>query len=426
MTAPTVGPIASTPPGAGALAVDVEEVRRDFPILSTTVNGKPLVYLDNAASTQKPRAVIERITKYYSEEHANIHRGIHHLSQIATQAYEDVRSRVKEFLGASRSEEIVFVRGTTEAVNLVVASSCRRTLRPGDEIVLSGMEHHSNIVPWQMVCQETGAKLRVAPVDDRGDIRLDEYRKLLGPRTRFVAVVHVSNALGTVNPVREMIAEVRKLEQRVPVLVDGAQAVAHMPVDVREIDCDFYAFSGHKLFGPTGVGALYGRYELLDAMSPYQGGGEMILSVTWEETTYNKVPYRFEAGTPNIAGVVGLGAAIDYVEGIGLPAIARYEKELLDYATRRLLEIEGLRLIGDSPTRASILGFVLEGIHPHDIGTILDQEGIAVRAGHHCAQPVMQRFGVSATVRASIAFYNTREEIDRLVDALRKVNEVFG
>ncbi len=403
----------------------VDEVRNDFPILKKTVYGKPLVYLDNAATTQKPQSVIDAITRYYSEDNSNIHRGVHFLSERATTAFEDVRVKVQNFLGAARPEEIVFVRGTTEGINLVANSYCRKRLQPGDEIVISGMEHHSNIVPWQMVCKETGAVLRVAPINDRGELLFDEYKQLLGPKTRFVAIVQVSNALGTVNPVREMIQEVRRLDHHVPVLVDGAQAAAHMQVDVQDLDCDFYAFSSHKVYGPTGVGVLYGRYDILDAMPPYEGGGEMILSVTYEKTTYNKLPHKFEAGTPNIAGVIGLGAALDYLQGLDLQEIAAHEQDLLLYGTERV-RAEGIRLIGTAAAKTSILSLVFGDVHPHDVGTILDREGIAVRAGHHCAQPVMAHFGVPSTVRASLAVYNTREELDRLTDALRKVKEVFG
>jgi len=407
----------------GSSALDVRTIRADFPILARTVCGKPLTYLDNAATTQKPRVVIDTLTRYYEEENSNIHRGVHSLSQEATTAYEQVRSDVRELLNTARNEEVVFVRGTTEAINLVASSFVRPRLSAGDEVLITAMEHHSNIVPWQLVCQATGATLRVAPVNDRGEVDLDEYRRAFSPRTRFASVVHVSNALGTINPVRVMIAEAHRHD--VPILVDGAQAVAHAPVDVRDLDCDFYAFSGHKIFGPTGIGVLYGKLEHLEAMSPYQGGGDMILSVTFEKTVYNRVPARFEAGTPHIAGAIGLGAALRYVREIGLDRIARYESDLLAYGTARLEEIEGLRLIGTAREKASVLGFILGDVHPHDVGTILDHEGIAVRAGHHCAQPVMDRFGVPATVRASLAFYNTREEIDRLVEGLHKVRELF-
>jgi len=403
---------------------DVQRVRNDFPILKMRIRGKPLVYLDNAASTQKPAAVIDAYNVFYSGCYSNIHRGVYHLSETATKAYEDAREKARAFIHAGSAEETVFVRGTTEGINLVAHSFGRSRLREGDEVLISWMEHHSNIVPWQMACDAAGAKLRVVPINDRGEFLLDAYEKLLGPKTRIVAVSHVSNALGTVNPVKEIVA--RAHAAGVPVLLDGAQAVAHTAVDVRDLGCDFYVFSGHKLFGPTGVGILYGRRELLDAMPPYQGGGDMIRSVTFEKTVYNDVPYRFEAGTPNIAGAIGLGAAIDYVRAIGLDAIAAYESDVYAYAVQRLASIPGLRLIGTARHRVSVLSFVLEGMHPHDIGTILDQEGIAVRTGHHCAQPVMERFGVPATARASLALYNTREEVDALVRGIDKVREVLG
>ena len=407
---------------AGAFAV--KEVRADFPVLHQNVHGKPLVYLDNAATTQKPQVVIDAVRCYYEADNANIHRGVHELSVRATEAYERARRTVQRFIGAARSEEIIFVRGATEAINLVAATFGRSRIGAGDEIVVSAMEHHSNIVPWQILCEQTGAKLRVVPMNDDGELRLDEYEKLVGPRTRLVAVVHVSNALGTINPVREMIEMAHRHD--VPVLVDGAQAVPHMSVDVSELDCDFYAFSGHKLFGPTGVGVLYGKRALLEAMPPYQGGGEMISSVTFEKSTYAELPNRFEAGTPNIAGAVGLGAAIDYIERIGLDNIVAYEEDLLAYATEALSAIPEVRLIGTAKQKASVLSFVVEGVHPHDVGTILDTEGIAIRTGHHCAQPVMQRFDIPATARASLAFYNTRAEIDALAAAVRETIEVFA
>ena len=404
-------------------AVDPRQVRPDFPALHQDVNGQPLVYLDNAATTQKPQAVIEAMRAFYAYDNANVHRGVHMLSVRATEAYETARRKVQAFIGAAWPEEIVFVRGATEAINLVAQTFGRTGVRPGDEIVISGMEHHSNIVPWQMLCEQSDAQLRVIPLNDQGELLYDAYQGLLGPRTRLVAVTHVSNALGTINPLRDMIQAAHR--HGIPVLVDGAQAVPHVSVNVQELDCDFYAFSGHKVFGPTGVGVLYGKRALLEAMPPYQGGGEMISNVTFECTTYAAPPYRFEAGTPNIAGVVGLGAAIDYLTRIGLEVIAAYEAELLEYATRAVAEVPGLRLIGTAAHKASVLSFVLEGIHPHDVGTILDQAGIAIRTGHHCAQPVMQRFGVPATCRASLALYNTREEIDALVAGLRHVREVF-
>jgi cysteine desulfurase/selenocysteine lyase len=410
-------------PRAAARTLDVERVRQDFPILRETVHGKPLVYLDNAASAQKPRAVIEAEAAVYERYYSNIHRGVHSLSMRSTDAYEAAREKVRLFIGAGHSREVVFTRGTTESINLVASSYGRRHVGKGDEVLITGLEHHSNIVPWQMLCEETGARLRVAPLDDRGDVILEEMETLIGPRTKLVAFAHVSNALGTVNPVKRMVEMAHT--RGVPVLVDGAQAAPHLKVDVRELDCDFYALSSHKLYGPTGVGVLYGKAAHLQAMPPYQGGGDMILSVTFEKTTYNELPYKFEAGTPNIAGVIGLGAAVDWVRGLGHEAIAAHEHELLEYGTRKLLEVPGVRLIGTAREKAAVLSFVLEGVHPHDIGTVLDYEGIAVRTGHHCAQPVMERYGVPATARASLAVYNTRAEIDVLVQALHKVREVF-
>jgi cysteine desulfurase/selenocysteine lyase len=405
-------------------AFDVCKIREDFPILKQTVHGKPLVYLDNAATSQKPRVVIETLTRYYMAENANIHRGVHYLSATATEAYEGARARVQRFLNAGDAREIIFVRQATEGINLVAQTYGRRHVQAGDEIIISAIEHHSNIVPWQILCEEKGATLRVIPINDAGELRLEEYARLLGPRTRLVAVTHVSNALGTIVPVRQIIDLAHRWG--VPVLLDGAQAVPHLTVDVQALECDFYVFSGHKLFGPTGIGILYGKADLLEAMPPYQGGGEMIRSVTFEKTLYAPLPYKFEAGTPHIAGGIGLGAAIDYVTGIGMEAIGAYEHTLLEYGTAALSGIPGLRIIGTASEKASVLSFVLEGVHPHDIGTILDQEGIAIRTGHHCAQPVMERFGISATARASLAFYNTREEIDALVAGLHKVREVFG
>jgi len=403
---------------------DVQRIRADFPVLDQSVNGHPLAYLDNAATAQKPRAVIDAVRHYYEHDNANVHRGVHRLSMRATDAYEGARVAVQKFIGAARSEEIVFTRGTTEAINLVAQSFVRPRLEAGDEILISHIEHHANIVPWQMLCEQTGAVLKVIPINDVGEIDLDAFDKLLGPKTRLFAIVHVSNALGTITPLREMAHRAR--ERGVPVVVDGAQAVPHMAVNVRELDCDFYAISGHKMFGPTGIGALYGRHELLEAMPPYQGGGEMIKSVTFEKTIYNDVPNKFEAGTPNIAGGVGVGAAVAYLNEVGLDRIAAYEQALLEYATKALSEIPEVRLIGTAKDKASVLSFVVEGVHPHDVGTILDQEGIAVRTGHHCAQPVMQRFRVPATARASFAFYNTFEEADRLVAGVKRVLEVFG
>ena len=405
-------------------AFDIEKIRREFPILRREIRGKRLVYLDNAATTQKPQAVIDRIVKYYSEENSNVHRGVHYLSEIATEAYEGVRTTVKDFLNARDVKEIVFTRGTTESINLVVHSWGRKNVGAGDEVIISAIEHHSNIVPWQMLCDEKGAKLRIIPVNDQGELQLDEFERMLNGRVKMVAVGHISNALGTVNPVRR-ITELAHAAGAV-VLIDGAQGVPHGTVDVRDIDCDFYAFSGHKVYAPTGVGVLYGKQSLLEAMPPWQGGGDMILSVSFEKTTYNALPYKFEAGTPNIEGVIGLGEALRYLTALGVANVAAWEHELLVYATARLQEIKGLRVIGTAAEKASVISFVLEGIHPHDIGTILDQEGIAIRTGHHCAQPLMMRFNVPATGRASFGLYNTREEADVLVTGLHKVIEVFG
>ena len=407
----------------GMTAYDVGRIRADFPILSSTVRGNPLVYLDNAATTHKPRQVIERITRYYSEENSNVHRGVHYLSEVATVAYEDGRTVVKRFIGARDEKEIVFTRGTTESINLVAQAWGRANVGEGDEILISAIEHHSNIVPWQMLCEEKLATLRVIPVNDAGELLIDEYERMLNPRVKLVAVGHASNALGTINPVKRMIAAAHANGSLV--LVDGAQGVPHIRVDVQDLDCDFYAFSGHKVYGPTGVGVLYGREALLDAMPPWQGGGDMILSVSFEKTTYNALPYKFEAGTPNIAGVIGLAAALEYVSSIGIEAISAHELDLQRYATARLRELDGLRLIGTAREKAAVVSFVLEGVHPHDIGTILDQEGIAVRTGHHCAQPLMMRFNVPATGRASFGLYNTREEADALLAGLQKVIEVF-
>ena len=402
---------------------DVERVRRDFPALHQKVHGKPLVYLDNAATSQKPQAVIDALVHYYSKINSNIHRGIHQLSEQATAAYEQARAGVKDFINAAEEREIVFVRGTTEAINLVAQSYGRAFVKPGDEIVITAMEHHSNIVPWQLLGEQTGARLRVVPINDEGELLIDELEPMLTGKTRLVAVAHVSNALGTINPVKRIVQTAHR--RGIPVLIDGAQAVPHMKVDVRDLDCDFYAFSAHKMFGPTGVGILYGKARWLEKMPPYQGGGSMISLVTFEKTHYNALPYKFEAGTPDIAGGIALGAAIDYLGSIDFEAAARYEKGVLDYGSEVLSEIEGLRIIGQASEKAGVLSFVLDGVHPHDIGTILDREGVAVRAGHHCAMPIMQRYGVPATARASLAFYNTREEIDALGRAVRKVREVF-
>ena len=411
------------PTKASLSAFDAERLRRDFPILHQAVHGRPLVYLDNAATSQKPRQVLEALDHYYQFDNANIHRGVHTLSERATAVYEGARDKVQRFINAADRREIVFVRGATEAINLVAQSYARPRLRPGDEILITEMEHHSNIVPWQMVCEQTGAILKVAPIDEAGELKLDEFHRLLNARTKLLAVVHVSNALGTINPVKEMVDAAHALG--VPVLLDGAQAVPHVMVDVQSLDCEFYVFSGHKLYAPTGIGALYGKAALLEAMPPYQGGGDMIRSVSFTKTEYNALPYKFEAGTPHIAGGIGLGAAIDYLSGIGLDAIADWEDELLRYATARALEIPGLRLIGTASRKAGILSFVLDGVHPHDIGTILDHEGVAIRTGHHCAMPVMEHFAVPATARASLALYNTRGDVDSLIAAILKVKEVF-
>jgi len=406
-----------------AVGWDVEKVRKDFPVLSQSVNGKPLVYLDNAASSQVPQLVIDRGSKYLAEQHSNIHRGVHYLSQHATTAYEAAREKIKRFINAKEAKECIFVRGTTEGINLVAASYGRKFIGEDDEIVVSQMEHHSNIIPWQQVAEEKGAKIRVIPMNEHGELIIDEYENLLNERTRIVAVAHVSNSLGTVNPIKEMVATAHKFG--VPVCVDGAQSVPHFPVDVQDLDCDFFAFSGHKMFGPTGSGILYGKREWLDKMPPYQTGGGMIRSVSFEKTTFAPIPDKFEAGTPAIAAGIGLGAAVDYISARDFKAAAAYEHKLLEYATQRLSDIPGVKIIGTAANKASVLSFTIEGVHPHDIGTILDQDGIAVRAGHHCAQPVMQFFAVPATARASFAFYNTREEVDKLADAIQKVIEVF-
>ncbi len=407
---------------AGGIAVAA--VRRDFPALNQLVHGKPLAYLDNAATTQKPQAVMDTLLHYYTRDNSNIHRGVHLLSQRATDAYEDARVKAQRFLNAAESREVIYVRGTTEAINLVASTWGRANLKAGDEIIISAMEHHSNIVPWQILRDQLGCMLRVVPINDRGEFLLEEYEKLLSPRTKLVSVAHVSNALGTVNPVRQIIEMAH--HQGAVVLLDGAQGAQHIKVDVRALDCDFYAFSGHKTYGPTGIGVLYGKAALLESMPPYQGGGDMISSVTFEKTTYNRIPYKFEAGTQNIAGAIGLGAALDYVTALGQHEVAAHERDLLEYGTARLSEITGLRLIGTAREKVGVLSFVLDDIHPHDIGTILDHEGIAIRAGHHCAQPLMQRFGIAATARASLALYNTREDVDRLVAGIHRVREVFG
>ncbi|HYG81115.1 MAG TPA: cysteine desulfurase [Pyrinomonadaceae bacterium] len=410
--------------GTAGLAWDVERIREDFPVLRQTVNGKPLVYLDNAASSQVPQIVIDRGSVYLEQEHSNIHRGVHYLSQKATTAYEGAREKVKRFINARESRECIFVRGATEGINLVMHGYGRKFVTAGDEVIISAMEHHANIVPWQMLCEEKGARLRVIPMNDAGELLLDEYDALLNERTKIVAVTHISNALGTVNPVKEIIARAHKYG--VPVIIDGAQAAPHMKIDVQDLDADFYIISGHKMFAPTGSGVVYGKAEWLERMNPFQGGGDMIRTVSFEKTTYAGLPNKFEAGTPAIASQIGLGAAIDYLNAVGREQAVAYEQELLAYATARLTDIPGVRVIGTAREKASVLAFVIEDVHPHDVGTILDQEGIAIRAGHHCAQPVMQHFGVPATARASFAFYNTREEVDRLAAAVQKVIEVFA
>lgn len=405
-------------------AFDIDAVRKDFPILDQEVNGHPLVYLDNAASSQKPVQVIEAVDNYYRLDNANVHRGVHRLSQRATDAYEGAREKVRGFLGAKSDKEIIFVRGATEAINLVAQSFVRPQVGPGDEILISHIEHHANIVPWQMVCEQTGAQLKVIPMLESGELDLSGLDELLNERTKILAIGHVSNALGTINPIKDMIAKAKA--KSIPVLVDGAQAVPHLTVDVQDLDCDFYVFSGHKMFAPTGIGALYGKQDLLEAMPPWQGGGDMILSVSFEHTQYNTLPYKFEAGTPHIAGAVGLGAAIDYMQSLGIDNLAAYEHQLLETATARLEAMDGIRIIGTAKDKASVLSFMIEDVHPHDVGTIFDQEGVAIRAGHHCAQPVMQFYGIAATARASFAFYNTEQEIDALVNAIKTTQELFA
>jgi cysteine desulfurase/selenocysteine lyase len=412
--------MSQTPPHA----LNVQSLREQFPILSQRVHGKPLAYLDNAATSQKPQAVVDAIAHYYREYNANVHRGLHRLSELATNAYEQARGKAQRFLGAADAKEVIFTRGTTEAVNLVASSWGRSNLKTGDEVLISHMEHHSNIVPWQLVCEQTGAILRVIPVNDRGELLMDAFAALLTDRTRIVSVVHVSNALGTINPVKDIVRMAH--ERGALVMIDGAQAAPHMPIDVRDIACDFYAISGHKMFGPTGIGALYGKSALLMNMPPYQGGGEMIANVTFEETLYADPPTRFEAGTPNIAGAIGLGAAIDWMKSLDWSKVSSHEHELLEYGTRQLNEIPGLRMIGTAAKKAAVLSFVIEGQHPYELGQILDHEGVAIRTGHHCAQPLMERFGVPATCRASLAMYNTREEIDALMNALNKAAKMLA
>ena len=411
-------------PTSSVPSFDVEAVRRDFPILQQKVHGKPLVYLDNAATTQKPQAVIDRITQYYETENSNIHRGVHHLSELSTNAYEDVRKQASRFIGAAEASEIIFLRGTTEAINLVAQGWGRPKLGPQDELVVTEMEHHSNIVPWQMLCEQTGATLRVAPIDDQGDVILEKYERLLNDKTRLVAMPHISNALGTIPPIRQMITMAQ--QHGALTLVDGAQAIAHLPVNVAELGCDFYTVSAHKMFGPTGVGFLYGRRELLEEMQPWQGGGDMISTVSFSGTSWNKVPHKFEAGTPDIAGVIGLGEAIRYLQGLDSQQVMAHEEQLLSVARQKVGAIPGVKLIGSAVQQASILSFTVQGVHPHDVGTILDQAGVAIRAGHHCAQPVMEHFGVPATVRASFALYNTQREVDALVAGLQEVREIFS
>jgi len=404
--------------------LDVEALRREFPVLSRQVNGRPLCYLDSAASSQRPQFVIDAISRYYETTHANVHRGVHKLSQEATDLFEGAREKLRRFINARSTREVIFVRGTTEAINLVAQSYARPRLQPGDEILISWLEHHANIVPWQMVCEQTGAVLKVIPITRSGEVDYAAFESLLSDRTRLVALSHVSNALGTIVPVERFIREARR--RGIPVLLDGAQAAPHMPVDVQALDCDFYCFSGHKMCGPTGIGVLYGRESLLAAMPPWQGGGDMILAVSFKGTVYNELPYKFEAGTPHIAGAIGLGAAVDYLESIGLERIAAAEQDLLEYATKRLAGIPGLTLVGTAPAKAAVVSFTVDGVHPHDLGTILDHEGVAIRTGHHCAMPVMEFFGLPATARASFAFYNTRLEVDRLVEALHIAREMLG
>ena len=407
-----------------ASALDVERIRADFPILNLEINGRPLAYLDNAASSQMPKQVIDRLVHYQTSEHANIHRAVHALSETATADYEGARRKIQRFINAKEEREVIYTRGTTDSVNLVMQGYGRAFLGAGDEIIVSQLEHHSNIVPWQMLCEEKGARLRVIPCNDAGELLLDDYAKLFNSSTKFVAIAHVSNALGTINPVKDMIATAHR--HGVPVLVDGAQAVPHMKVDVQDLDCDFYAFSGHKMCGPTGIGILYGKAQLLEKMKPFEGGGDMILSVTFEKTTYNAIPHKFEAGTPPIAAAIGLGAAVEYLEGVGLDRIAAHEHDLLTYATEAFTQLKGVRIVGTARNKAAVLSFTVQGVHPHDVGTILNEDGVAVRTGHHCAQPVMQRFGIPATARASFYLYNTFAEVDALVAGIRRVQKIFG
>lgn len=420
----SAAPASATMQSRASRPLDVEALRREFPVLSRVINGRPLCYLDSAASSQRPQFVIDAISRYYETTHANVHRGVHKLSQEATDLFEGARETLRRFINARSTREVIFVRGTTEAINLVAQSYARPRLQPGDEILISWLEHHANIVPWQMVCEQTGAVLKVIPITRSGEVDYAAFESLLSDRTRLLALSHVSNALGTIVPVERFIREARR--RGIPVLLDGAQAAPHMPVDVQALDCDFYCFSGHKMCGPTGIGVLYGRESLLAAMPPWQGGGDMILAVSFKGTVYNELPYKFEAGTPHIAGAIGLGAAVDYLEAIGLERIAAAEQDLLDYATQRLAAIPGLTLVGTAPEKAAVVSFTVDGVHPHDLGTILDHEGVAIRTGHHCAMPVMEFFGLPATARASFAFYNTRPEVDRLVEALQVAREMLG
>jgi len=420
----SAAPASSTLRAKSSRPLDIEALRREFPVLSRMINDRPLCYLDSAASSQRPQFVIDAISRYYETTHANVHRGVHKLSQEATDLFEGARETLRRFINARSTREVIFVRGTTEAINLVAQSYARPRLQPGDEILISWLEHHANIVPWQMACEQTGAVLKVIPITRSGEVDYAAFESLLSERTRLLALSHVSNALGTIVPVERFIREARRRE--IPVLLDGAQAAPHMPVDVQALDCDFYCFSGHKMCGPTGIGVLYGRESLLAAMPPWQGGGDMILAVSFKGTIYNELPYKFEAGTPHIAGAIGLGAAVDYLESIGLERIAAAEQDLLGYATQRLAGIPGLTLVGTAPAKAAVVSFTVDGVHPHDLGTILDHEGVAIRTGHHCAMPVMEFFGLPATARASFAFYNTRQEVDRLVDALQVAREMLG
>ncbi len=413
-----------TPAAEQAAVSGMERLRADFPILDIKVEGKPLVYLDNAASSQMPQVVIDRLVRYQKTQHANIHRAVHHLSGIATQEYEAARHKLQHFIGAREEREVIFTSGTTDSINLVMHGYGRKFIQSGDEIILTALEHHSNIVPWQMLAEEKGARIRVVPINDAGELLVEEYEKLFNSRTRFVGLSHVSNALGSINPVKRMIAMAH--QHGVPVLVDGAQAAPHLKIDVQDLDCDFYAFSAHKMCGPTGIGILYGKAHLLESMQPFKGGGDMITSVSFEKTTYNEIPYKFEAGTPPIAAAIGFGTAIDYLEQIGLDAIAAYEHELLVYASEQIRILPGVKIVGDCQDKVAVISFVMDGIHPHDVGTLLNQDGIAVRTGHHCAQPIMQRFNVAATSRASFSFYNTKKEIDTLVEGIRSVQKVFA